>query len=145
MYHPAVHYDFLERAEEFYEAFCQLPPVGPRGESWPRYFLFCHAIELALKAFLARFGVSPPKLEKRPFGHDIDSLMTEALARGLNIGSLAVSEIRQLNEAHMKNWPRYPSKEVKPWFVIDQFEPYVVELLQAVSVALRGPWPCEPT
>jgi hypothetical protein len=36
----------LKRAEEFVQAYRDLPKTPP--PSWPRYFLFCHAIELAL-------------------------------------------------------------------------------------------------
>jgi hypothetical protein len=43
-------FDYLERAKEFMGAFRALPSGNP--PSWPRYFLLCHAIELALKGFL---------------------------------------------------------------------------------------------
>jgi hypothetical protein len=49
--------DMLERAEEFLEAFRQLPPPARRWISWPRYFLLCHSVELGLKAFLVSRGV----------------------------------------------------------------------------------------
>jgi hypothetical protein len=130
-------YDALELAEEFYEAFRQLPATGPRGISWPRYFLLCHAIELALKSFLAWHGAAAEDLQKR-FRHKIEPLMTEAVSKDLSIGKLAATEIMQLDEAHAKHWPRYPHKEMKPIFVIDPFEPYVVELLRSVSTTIRG-------
>ena len=57
-------------------------PDTPHPE-WPRYFLFCHAIELALKAFLAqKTGLSQKELADK-FGHDLDALLKEGTALGL--------------------------------------------------------------
>jgi hypothetical protein len=61
-----------------------------------------------------------------------------ALAKGLNIGVLAASSLMQLDEAHTKHWPRYPREEGKPVFAIENFEPYVRQLLGAVSQSIRG-------
>jgi hypothetical protein len=134
--YPIFHYE--ERAEAFYDAFRQLRPGDTITTSWPHYLLLCHAVELGLKAFLAARGVSEPQL-RTDFGHKIDPLMREALTRGLNIGVLAASEIMQLDEAHAKHWSRYPRQENKPVFVIEFFEPYVRELLQAVSISATVP------
>jgi|SRR5215472_16412440 len=129
--------DLLDRAEEFFEAYRQLPPSSTRQFiSWPRYFLFCHAVEIGLKAFLVSRGVSEAKL--RRVGHKIDPLMRAALGKGLAIGVLAASELMLLDEAHAKHWPRYPRRENKPVFVIDAFEPYARKLLEEVSNAIRG-------
>jgi hypothetical protein len=68
--------DALERADEFLEAFRQLPAPTRRWISWPRYFLLCHAIELGLKAFLASRGVPSVNL-RRDFAHKLDPLMKE--------------------------------------------------------------------
>jgi len=73
------------------------------------------------------------------FGHKIDVLMRHALDKRLNIEPLVASEIMLLAEAHTKHWPRYPRQEGKPVFVIDGFEPYVLELLKAVASSIRGP------
>gem|GEM_PF-6567937 len=40
---------FLARAEEFYQAYRDFTAQSPA--LWPRYFLLCHSIELALKAY----------------------------------------------------------------------------------------------
>jgi hypothetical protein len=42
-------YDFSDLAEEYRQAYYALPERTPI--SWPRYFLFCHSIELLLKAY----------------------------------------------------------------------------------------------
>jgi hypothetical protein len=112
-------------------------PEG-RSPSWPRYFLLCHAIELALKAYLVRHGHITAKLKSGAFGHKLDKLLTKAVDLGLPLGVSARGEIELLNEAHAENWPRYPKEESKPVFVIEQFEPHAVELLRAVAISLRG-------
>ena len=130
--------NLLELAEDFYDAFHKLPEDNPKGISWPRYFLLCHTIELALKAFLSP-RMSDKELKSSKIRHNIDLLMREAMAKGLNIGDLTAREIVLLNEAHSEYWNRYPQKVCKPVFVIDQFEAHVVELLKAVSGSIRGP------
>jgi len=139
-HYPIYHCEALERAEAFYDAFRQLRPRNRIVDAWPRYFLLCHTVELALKSFLAARGVTESKL-RTAFGHKIDALMREAISRGLKIGVLAASEIMQLHEAHNKHWPRYPHQECRPVFVIEFFEPYVRELLEAVSTSIRGGGP----
>jgi hypothetical protein len=129
--------DALERAEEFYEAFRQLPPPPGRWISWPRYHLLCHAIELGLKAFLSSRGVTILKL-RAAFGHKIGPLMKQAVSEGLKIGPLGASQIMLLDEAHTKHWPRYPREDGGPVFAIETFEPYARELLRAVSISIRG-------
>jgi hypothetical protein len=51
-----ISYDFFGRAVQFQRAFGELPDPGYPPHDWPRYFMLCHAIELALKAFLAHKG-----------------------------------------------------------------------------------------
>ncbi|WP_315716650.1 MULTISPECIES: hypothetical protein [unclassified Bradyrhizobium] len=138
---PNEHLRFLELAEEFYQAFRDLPEKAPSGLpiSWPRYFMLCHAVELALKAFLLAQGVPLKDLENnRIFGHRIDALLKEAHEHGLAIGPLERSELEQLHAAHAGYWPRYPMKKAGPVFRIEPFEPYVVKLLEAVRAAVRG-------
>jgi hypothetical protein len=129
--------DMLECAEEFFEAFRQLPPPTRRWISWPRFFLLCHSVELGLKAFLVSRGVPPTKLGPT-FGHKLDPLMREARCKVIKIGVLAASELMQLDEAHKKQWARYPREEGKPVFAIETFDPYAAELLRAVSISIRG-------
>ena len=140
---PNFDLEALERAEVFFDAFRQLRPGVDITTSWPRYFLLCHAIELALNAFLALHRVTPKQLQIQ-FGHKITPLMTEAINKGLKIGHPAKpreaeTAILRLDEAHRNYWARYPRLEGGPIFVIEEFEPYVVELLKAVAGAIRGP------
>ena len=138
---PLYHIEALEYADEFYRAYQQLQPSRNITTSWPRYLLLCQAVELGLKAFLVRCGLKERELRQTKIRHSIDGLMSEPLARGLSIGSHAESEIRLLAEAHENHWSRYPRSpqdRTKPIFVIEEFEPYVQELLQVVSKLIRG-------
>ncbi len=44
-----------------------------------------HALELGLKAFLIRYGMTEEDLSKRPYGHDLERLYSEALRHGLSL------------------------------------------------------------
>jgi hypothetical protein len=44
------HFDYFEYARQFLTAYDGLPERPP-PKSWPRYFMLCHAIELALKGY----------------------------------------------------------------------------------------------
>ena len=133
--------DHLELAEEFYQAFRDLPAQGPRGipVSWPRYFAFCHAIELSLKAYLLACGVGETELRAPGVRHNLDVLLEKAVTAGLSVGALCQSELQLLHQAHSRFWPRYPKTSGEPLFLIETFEPYLIELLCRVSDALRGP------
>jgi hypothetical protein len=141
MSNPAPHtillaLDYLQRAEDFIGAFRALPPGNP--PSWPRYFLLCHAIELALKAFLISRGISSRMLKSAAFRHNLKQLLSEAVNLGLPLGLLARTELEHLDNAHAEFWPRYPRPHAKPVFVIDPFAPYADELLRAVASRLRS-------
>jgi hypothetical protein len=99
-------FDYLERAEQFYQAFGDLPQRPP--PAWPRYFMLCHAIELALKAYLAAHGATAQQL--KDFRHNFTALLNEAINKGL----------------------------LKPVFVIEHFQSTARELLNSVSNAVRG-------
>jgi hypothetical protein len=72
---------FLDFADQFYSAFHELRKRPPPF-SWPRYFLLCHSIELALKAYLAEHGATVDQL-KDDFGHKLDKLVDKAAKKGL--------------------------------------------------------------
>jgi hypothetical protein len=128
--------EYLDRSGEFFHAYKALPATPP--PSWPRYFMLCHAIELALRAYVAgRRGLTQTQLYNE-FRHDLKDLLTEAISLGLSISSAAQQGITLLDEAHTKYWPRYPREDGGPVWVIDHFEPYAAELLEAVSKALVG-------
>jgi hypothetical protein len=127
--------EFFELAKEFLRAFRDLPTHDP--PDWPRYFMLCHSVELALKAYLLLQGVSADKLRSKKFGHDLKKLLRRAIKLGLPIESLT-ADIELLNEAHRNHWPRYPKLDARPVPTIDQFEIYVQEVFIAVCSAIYG-------
>jgi hypothetical protein len=135
---PFTAFEYLAYAEQFYYSFYKLPDLLP-SISWPRYFLLCHSIELALKAYLAKLGATPQHLKQWERGHKLDKLVTEAVEKGLHLTPETQELIRALAEAHAKFWHRYPRDDGKlKVFVIEQFIPAAHELLSAVSMEVRG-------
>jgi hypothetical protein len=137
---PFTQLQHLELAEEFFQAFRDLPPNGPSGipVNWPRYFALCHAIELALRAFLLARGKPDRQLRDIVLRHNISNLMAEAIQLGLTISPQVRSDIDLLSEAHKNFWPRYPRETGNSVYIVSQFEKPFVELLTAVAVAIRG-------
>jgi hypothetical protein len=132
--------DHLRLAEDFYQAFRDLPRRIP-PQSWPRYFMLCHATELALKAYLTYHGATPKDLKAKNVRHSLAELLTRAINKGLSLSASAQKDIGLLSEAHEEFWHRYPREEAKPVYTIDQFEPAVRELLDIVSTAVYSTGP----
>jgi hypothetical protein len=59
--------------------------------------------------------------------------------RGLKIDASAADAIKRLDEAQRNYWARYPRSESGPIFAIEDLIPHVLELLEAVAGAIRGP------
>jgi hypothetical protein len=65
-----------------------------------RSYLLCHAIELALKAFLSLKGMTMLDLADRQFAHDLVRLLNEAQNKGLStLATLQESEVEQISRA----------------------------------------------
>jgi HEPN domain-containing protein len=127
--------DHLRLSEDFYQAFHDLPRRHP-PQSWPRYFMLCHAVELALKAYLFYRGKTPKELKAPKIRHSLKELLTEATNAGLLLSTSAQNDILLMDEAHEEFWHRYPKEDSKPVYTIEQFDSPARELLDAVSVAL---------
>jgi hypothetical protein len=69
-------------------------------ESLGKYLLACHALELALKSFLAKNGFSEGRLSKLPFGHDLTALRKEASR--LDLHRTQIDTIDHFNKYHYK-------------------------------------------
>jgi hypothetical protein len=129
--------DFLQLGEEYRRAYYNLPQTRP--PSWPKYFLFCHSIELILKAYLAAAaGLTSDELKDK-FGHNLKLLLDVATEKHLPLSSTAKANLEHLTDAHTKYWPRYPMERAHPVPVINhvQFEPEATELFVAVHKALH--------
>lgn len=127
--------DYLRLAEDFFQAYVDLPRRSP-PQSWPRYLMLCHAVELALKAYLFHHGAAPKDLKAKSVRHSINKLLTRATNKGLSLSAAVQSDIRLLHEAHEKFWHRYPKEDAKPVYTIEQFESPARQLLDAVTAAV---------
>src|SRR2546430_17494265 len=92
-------FEFLDRARQFHKAFLEVTPALDPLSDWPRYFLLCHAAELALKAYLAVHGASYDRL-KDFFKHSLTKSLTEAQNKGLSLTASAREDIKALSEVH---------------------------------------------
>jgi hypothetical protein len=132
--------DFFDRAQQYRRAYRALPNLGVPPE-WPKYSLFYHAVELALKAYLLQQGVSVKDLIRK-FGHDIKLLVEEAVKLGLSLPPGTQEMIAGLSEQPPLDSPRvpthikirYPSNS--PVYSQGQFEAYVDQLFNAVGRAI---------
>jgi hypothetical protein len=70
---------FISDAETLLEANSQ--GTGASPFSAPTYYLLCHAMELALKGYLASSGVPKNKLQFK-IGHDLEKALSQAQKRG---------------------------------------------------------------
>ncbi|HEX3536436.1 MAG TPA: hypothetical protein VHU15_06685 [Stellaceae bacterium] len=97
---------FLDAARHAHRARCA-------GElklrfNMPIYYLYSHAIELTLKAFLRARGVSAAKLRNRElFGHSLQKLWNECLARDIMLDaapSLVIAEVVSLLDPYATSY-----------------------------------------
>ena len=95
---------FGDGAREFLQSARALnASLSYRGQ----YVLTFHALELALKSFLAGCGVSDVELRNK-YKHDLDTLYNEACKRGLTLNNPhASTTIKDANQHHEKSLLRY--------------------------------------
>jgi hypothetical protein len=125
----------FQRAREFEQAYHAVPSAPL---SWPRYFLLCHSIELALKAFLTFHGESETDLKL--IGHDLKKLLKQAERCGLKLTPDTQDAIKRLARAHREHWARYPNDDIQRVYVIEQFEKNAAELFERVRAAIYPPF-----
>ncbi len=73
---------FLKHAQEFCEA-AELVCTNSSTVSLPGYFLLGRSVELSLKAFLLKCGLTVKQLRSRPYGHNLRELLQAAHENGL--------------------------------------------------------------
>ncbi len=134
---PHADYEFLQMAEQFFGGYKLIPDRHPMD--FARYFLFCHAVEVGLKAYLIKLGDSADDV-KNKFGHDLARLLQACKKRGLAITDHDVDWLSGLSETHKKFWARYPKED---WSLggiptIPQFEAVGLKVLDAVAMAING-------
>ena len=95
---------FHIRATDFFEI-AELARVRAEQFSPVASFLYCRALELSLKAYLLARGDSTSDVAR--FGHDLERLLVEAYARGIDVVlELGVEQramILSMNEQYMSN------------------------------------------
>jgi hypothetical protein len=99
--------ELLERAEAFWTYHNASPTK-------PRFFLLCHAIRLALRAYIASRRSLPEEELKKTFGRDLAKLLDEAGRLGLTIIPSTESEIERSTVARIEYFARYPKRNCKP-------------------------------
>lgn len=101
---------FLARARQFRRVARSLPEMDDYEPNWPKWFLFTHAIELAIKAYVISRGDSntPTPGVPKPANHDLVSLYDYAVLYGLPRDPLATKELPHLSELHQVHYARYP-------------------------------------
>ena len=105
---PCPEFGFYAYADQFYDAFNKLGADHLHPSiSWPRHFLLCHSIELALEAYLAKLGATPKQL-KFELGHKLAELVDEAVGKGLRLTPETQDRIKALAKAHSNFCHRYP-------------------------------------
>lgn len=97
----------------------------------PEYILTLHAIELGLKAFLAKQGLTAEQLRKK-YGHDLVRLYGEAKKHGLSLsGNDIETTLAWVNEYHDKPLLRYEFAQTRELPICAELFPIVAELITA--------------
>jgi hypothetical protein len=99
---------FIHDAEEYVESARQLVSVKGGTRKWPSpiYFLLSHAMELALKAYLAASGVSIGTLRRR-IGHDLKLALRRAQQHGYVPTDAFTELVQWLAPYHLDHFFRY--------------------------------------
>jgi len=130
--------EFFDMAEQFWRSYKELSP-NRYPIDWPRYFLFCHAFEIGLKAYLIHRGKSSADIRSK-FGHGLTDLLKACQEQGVTVDPADLRRLSNLDEPHSKYWARYPRED---WHLggiptIEQFERPALNVLNQISRAIRG-------
>jgi hypothetical protein len=107
------------------------------GDLTAEYIITFHAIELGLKAFLVKQGLTEDQLRRKPFGHNLIGLFEEAKRRGLALDLANADEfIAWVNEWHCEGVKiRYDFTEARTLPMCQDLFP----LIEAILAACRSP------
>jgi hypothetical protein len=148
---PIPRFEFLERAEEFLQAYLDLPQRRSSLFNWPRCVMLGHATELALKAYLltpaaAASALTLDQLRQAPYGHDLVELLNAAVNRGLEPDAQMAKDIALLSRCHSNLQARYPlviipaqgSMPEGPWVAaVEGLYPTVLKLFERIRLRVR--------
>ena len=104
--------ELYHRAKIYTEANAVLDVEANKDFLYPGFFLLAHALELALKSYLAACEVS--KDDIRDYGHDLKKLHTDCLEKGLPQVEDVDHLVRHL--ARMNKGPDFPLRYPPGYF-----------------------------
>jgi hypothetical protein len=118
-------------AKECMDAVCKLDDNF--GNLTPEYILTFHALELSLKAFLAKQRFTEDQLRRKPFGHNLVNLFQEAKQQGLALTqSNADQLIDWINKWHYDNVRiRYDFTKTRTLPTCQEILPLIEDILAA--------------
>ena len=78
----------------------RLHKVLPDPDTTGKYIITCHALEVSLKAFLVRHGLTEIQLSRAPYGHNLNNLYNSSLKKGLRLrlSGLSPSDVKEAIE-----------------------------------------------
>jgi hypothetical protein len=133
-------YSFADTPEKVSEAFISgaIRFIGAAmklnqalADQVPEQTITFHALELGLKVFLIKKGFKPKRLARKPYGHDLEQLYSEAKAAGLVLRfELVEYMLEWINEWH--NGParvRYEFAEEKTLPMCEVVFPLIEEII----------------
>ena len=133
---PLIAFPYLVMAEQFLFAYQNAAEQNP--PNWPKYFLGCHAVELAFKSFLFAKGTTEKELEDSKVRHNLLALLKLAEEKGLMLSAETVDGVAHLAQAHSNFWNRYP-KFVKQQVVLsEELENEICSLFQVIRTAMAN-------
>lgn len=138
---------FFEAAQHLQRA-CETSELRLRF-NMPVYYLYCHAFELTLKAFLRAKGMSAHRLASREFGHKLQVLWDACVAEGLQSNPVADAFIAQAVELLDPFAREFEFRYIKVGFkqlpTLTDVQSAVADLMAAVKphcvATLTGPMP----
>ncbi|GEM_PF-6774823 len=128
--------------ESFFKAGQHLHRALEAGElrlrfPMPVYYLYCHALELTLKAFLRAEGFSAERLKSQKFGHKLQVLRDTCVEKGLHSDPVTDGFIRQamalLHPFAVDFEFRYLQVGFRTWPTLAAVESAVADLMAAVK------------
>jgi hypothetical protein len=130
---------FLNFASTFKEAADLLLANRSRELETPSYYLLCHSVELALKAFLKTKGFSDDLMKSKELGHNLTRLMDESLRHGLadvvKMDDTALEIIHVVDEYYRTKGFEYLLPGFKTYPRLEDLEAVVKKLITEI-----GPW-----
>jgi hypothetical protein len=109
----------------------KLDGLSPGWDLPDKQILAFHALELALKAYLAKHGLTRETLRKKPYVHDLDRLYSDVVEHGLSLPTGSKELIAAINECHNAHIIRYEFATTREVPTCKELFPIVEAILAA--------------